>query len=127
MYKFRRATEEEISALEEKGVKIYSADCTDENFAIFLGRLITAFGEPHYTNDNYKDIHYWITAEDGQNKICLGICYVTSSVFVGVQNKICFAVYNGSDYMSVIDELITLVESSKPSNYECGEVMMIFR
>lgn len=79
----RKSTEEELSALENDG---FSKICSvydimkmdekliDEKFALFYGKLWTVFGEPDYTTDDYEDMYsYWITAEDGQNKLYLEV------------------------------------------------------
>lgn len=122
MYKFRKATEEEISALEGNGFSkicsVYGLDCTDEKFAFFFGKLITVFGEPYSTTDDYEDMYsYWITAEDGQNKIYLEVYHGASGASVGGQPV-------GADrkqeklYEEVANELIAFIESAEPSDYE---------
>ncbi|MDE6501387.1 MAG: hypothetical protein K2L10_04825 [Ruminococcus sp.] len=122
MYKFRKATEEELSALEMNGCSklcsVYDLDCTDEKFALFFGKLITLFGEPDYTTDDYENMYsYWITAEDGQSKIYLEVYHGASVASVGGKPM-------GTDreqekiYMKVAGELISFIESAEPSDYE---------
>lgn len=126
MYTFRKALYEEISVLKD-GCKMYGIDCTDENILIFFGKMRTVFGEPHYVNDDCKYMQYWITAVDGQNKIYFSVVHDSSDVSVGIQNTICFIIYNASGDTSFIDELIALVDSAEPSDFECKGVDATFQ
>lgn len=126
-YTFRNSTYEEISVLEENGCKMYGIDCTDENILIFFGKMRTVFGEPHYVTDDGKYMQYWITAEDGQNKIYFSVVHDSSGTPVDIQNTICFIIYNASGDTSFIDELITLIGSIEPSDYEWNGVNVTFR
>lgn len=113
MYTFRNSTRDEIYEQDETGCKMYGIDCTDEKFPVFYGKMRTVFGKPYYISDDYKDIQYWITADDGQNKIYLTICRDTA---VYLRNKVCFVIYNASGDTSVLDELIEFIESAEPSD-----------
>lgn len=92
---------------------MYGIDCTDENILFFFGKMRTVFGKPHYVSDDCKYMQYWITAEDGQNKIYFSVVHDSSGVSVGIQNTICFIIYNDSGDTSFIDEFITLVENTE--------------
>lgn len=126
MYKFRRASEDEISVLENKGFcKICSVydilkmdeTLVDEKFALFYGKLRTVFGEPDYTSDDYENMYsYWITAEDGQNKLYLEVYHGPSGASVGGKP---FDISKEQEkvYMNAAEQLIALIESANPSNY----------
>lgn len=122
MYTFRKSTEEELSALENKGFckicSVYNLKATDEKFALFFGKLITLFGEPYSTTDDYEDMYsYWITAENGQNKIYLEVYHGASGASVGGQ-PIDTDREQEKIYMKVAGELIAFIESVEPSDYE---------
>lgn len=121
MYKFRRATEDELSAFENIGFSklcsVYDLKGTDEKYALFYGKLRTVFGEPHYTSDDYECMYsYWITAEDGQNKIYLEVYHGPSGAAVGGKP---FDISKEQEeiYMSAANELIAFIESAEPSDY----------
>lgn len=122
MYTFRKATEEEMSCLEKNGCSklcsVYGLDCTDEKFALFFGKLITLFGEPYSTTDDYEDMYsYWVAAEDGQNKFYLEVYHGASGAAVGGKP---FGISREQEkiYTQAAGELIAFIESAEPSDYE---------
>lgn len=121
-YKFRKATNEEISELERSGFckfcSVYGSEATDEKFTLFFGKLITLFGEPYYTTDDYEEMYsYWIIAENGQDKIYFEVYHGASGAAVG-SKYIDKDSEQGKLYAKVANELIEFIESAKPSDYE---------
>ncbi len=122
MYKFRKATEEEMSALENKAVSklcsVYDLNCTDEKFALFFGRLRTVFGEPDYTSDDYENMYSYDIMAVGENgeSFYLEVYHGQSGASVGGK-PLYISKEKEEVYMKAASELITLIESAEPSDY----------
>lgn len=127
MYTFRKPTQKELSALENKGFSklcsVYDIMKMDEKlvnekFALFYGKLRTVFGEPDYTTDDYEDMYSYNVMAVGENgeSFYLEVYHGASGASVGgkpfdiskEQEKI---------YMKVAGELIAFIESAEPSDY----------
>lgn len=97
---------------------VYDLKATDEKFTLFFGKLITLFGEPCYTTADYEDMYsYWITAENGQDKIYFEVYHGASGASVGGM-PINSDREQGKLYQKIAGELIEFIESAEPSDYE---------
>lgn len=122
MYKFRRATEDELSALENIGFSklcsVYDLKGTDEKYALFYGKLRTVFGEPDYTSDDYESMYSYNVMAVGENgeSFYLEVCHGPSGAAVGGKP---FDISKEQEeiYMSAANELIAFIESAEPSDY----------
>ncbi|MBO5104749.1 MAG: hypothetical protein J6B74_06800 [Ruminococcus sp.] len=122
MYKFRRATEDELSALENIGFSklcsIYDLKGTDEKYALFYGKLRTVFGEPDYTSDDYESMYSYNVMAIGENgeSFYLEVYHGPSGAAVGGKP---FDISKEQEeiYMSAANELIAFIESAEPSDY----------
>lgn len=122
MYKFRRATEDELSALENIGFSklcsVYDLKGTDEKYALFYGKLRTVFGEPDYTSDDYESMYSYNVMAIGENgeSFYLEVYHGPSGAAVGGKP---FDISKEQEeiYMSAANELIAFIESAEPSDY----------
>lgn len=122
MYKFRRATEDELSALENIGFSklcsVYDLKGTDEKYALFYGKLRTVFGEPDYTSDDYESMYSYNVMAVGENgeSFYLEVYHGPSGAAVGGKP---FDISKEQEeiYMSAANELIAFIESAEPSDY----------
>lgn len=122
MYKFRKSTEEELSALENMGFSklcsVYDLKGTDEKYALFYGKLRTVFGEPDYTSDDYESMYNYNVMAVGENgeSFYLEVYHGPSGASVGGKP---FDISKEQEkvYMNAAGELIALIESAEPSDY----------
>lgn len=116
MYKFRKATDEEIWAVNVKKRKVHGVPCTEEEFPAVLSGLAKLFDRPYYVSEDLKVIQYWIVAEDEKKKVYITIAYDKTGNYPKVKDKLCFAVYDNKNHNALIDELIELIYDAGPSN-----------
>ncbi len=119
MYKFRKPTEEEISAMEnmwyDKCCRVYEQDSYIEKSALFYGKLRTVFGEPVITSHETMYSYDIVAIDENGNKFYFEIyddlCYAS----IGTPYDL------SSDCKQAISELIEFIESAEPSDYiwEC--------
>lgn len=122
MYKFRKSTEEELSALENMGFSklcsVYDLKGTDEKYALFYGKLRTVFGEPDYTSDDYESMYSYNVMAVGENgeSFYLEVYHGPSGASVGGKP---FDISKEQEkvYMNAAGELIAFIESANPSDY----------
>lgn len=122
MYKFRRATEDELSALENIGFSklcsVYDLKGTDEKYTLFYGKLRTVFDEPDYTSDDYESMYSYNVMAVGENgeSFYLEVYHGPSGASVGGKP---FDISKEQEkvYMNAAYELIAFIESANPSDY----------
>lgn len=122
MYKFRKSTEEELSAFENMGFSklcsVYDLKGTDEKYALFYGKLRTVFGEPDYTSDDYESMYSYNVMAVGENgeSFYLEVYHGPSGASVGGKP---FDISKEQEkvYMNAAGELIAFIESANPSDY----------
>lgn len=122
MYTFRKPTEKELSALENKGFSklcsVYDLKGTDEKYVLFYGKLRTVFGEPDYTSDDYESMYSYNVMAVGENgeSFYLEVYHGPSGASVGGKP---FDISKEQEkvYMNAASELIALIESAEPSDY----------
>lgn len=127
MYTFRKPTQKELSALENKGFSklcsVYDIMKMDEKlvnekFALFYEKLRTVFGEPDYTTDDYESMYSYNVMAVGENgeSFYLEVYYGPSGASVGGKP---FDISKEQEkvYMNATGELIAFIESANPSDY----------
>lgn len=115
MYKFRRATENERQQLSGGTHNIYRYGNSDEQFALFLGKAITVFGQPDWIDTDYENMYsYLIVAENEEDKLYLEIYHGPGGSSIGGKS--------GEDYKTASEELSQLILSVEPSDYEWSGV-----
>ena len=121
MYKFRLSTEEETAERLRKGSChiMAAAAGSEEAFARFYGQLRTVFGEPQENSDDYEAIYsYSVTAEDENgNRLLLEAYHGPSGAAIG--GPVVSADEAEKEiHRNAAMELIDLVSSAEPSDYE---------
>lgn len=115
MYKFRRATENERQQWSGGTHNIYRYGNSDEQFALFLGKAITVFGQPDFMDTDYENMYsYLIVAENEEDKLYLEIYHGPSGSAIGGKD--------GENYKTASEELAKLILSAEPSDYEWSGV-----
>lgn len=115
MYKFRRATENERQLWSGGTHSIYNYGNSDKQFALFLGKAITVFGQPDFMDTDYENMYsYLIVAENEEDKLYLEIYHGPSGSAIGGKD--------GENYKIASEELAKLILSAEPSDYEWSGV-----
>lgn len=126
MFRFRKATENErneISRLQYGGRWIYSdEDMSDENFALFFGKMKTLFGEPDEISESWESMYdYTIVAEDEKgNNFLFSVYHGAGGSSIATPTD-----YNNIDlapYKQAEKELLELIENTEPADYEWESV-----
>ena len=113
MFKFRKATEDErneISRLQYGGRWVYSdADMSDENFALFFGKMKALFGEPDEISESWESMYdYTIVAEDEkENNFLLSVYHGAGGSSIATPtdyNNIDLAPYKQAEKELLADE-----------------------
>ncbi len=112
MYKFRRATEAERREWRGGTHNIRGYGASEEDFALFLGKAMTVFGQPDEISNDWESMYsYLIIAEDEQgNEILLEVYHGPSGSAIGGKD--------GDDYKQASEELIQLILLAEPTDYE---------
>lgn len=112
MYKFRRATEEERKECRGGTHNIWGYGASEDQYALFLGKAMTVFGQPDDMSDDWESMYsYLIAAEDEQgNKIFLEVYHGPSGSAIGGRD--------GENYKQASEELVQLILSAEPTDYE---------
>lgn len=116
-YKFRKSTNEEVeNHLTTAEEWVYEAECP-EKYALFFGKLRTVFGADDSITDNVDYMYYYsVTAEDGTgNRLYLALTQCIQGVLISMPLFVGDLKY---EYIQAKKELIGLIESAEPSDYE---------
>lgn len=125
MYKFRLATKEEEKELWTSGYAgkhIYGAGASENNYALFLGRMITLFGKPDNLSEDWENMYnYDVIAEDEQgNRFLVEIYHGAGGPSVALpieRDNI-----DITPYEQASKELVELIMNTEPSDYEWESV-----
>lgn len=126
MFKFRKATKEEkskINCMTYGRRWVYSnADMSDENYALFFGKMKALFGEPDEISDDWESMYdYSIVAEDeNQNSFLLMVYHGAGGSSIAIPTE-----HNNIDltpYEQAEKELLEIIENTQPADYEWESV-----
>lgn len=95
---------------------LYSSN-SSEYHSLYVGQLMTLFGEADYTTDNNENLtSYVIGAEDKSgNVVYLEAYYGQSGPAIG-------GIYTDEKAKAAADELIELISGAKPTDYELKSI-----
>lgn len=115
MFRFRSAPEKDNEL--QGTYKIWGLENGgDEEFALFLGRAITIFGQPDWMEDDYEAMYgYCIEAEDENGeKLVLDLYHGPSGAAIGG--------FDTQAHKQAAEELAQMILSAEPTDYECESI-----
>lgn len=94
---------------------VYEEQSRAEYHGLFVGQVITLFGDKGTSEDNEALIDYTIAAENKEGDVIyLTLYYGPSGPAIGG--------YDGDNYMEAAKELEEIVRSTEPIDFECASV-----
>lgn len=94
---------------------VYEEQSRAEYHGLFVGQVITLFGDKGTSEDNEALLDYTIAAEDKEGDVIyLTLYYGPSGPAIGG--------YDGDNYMEAAKELEEIVRSTEPIDFECASV-----
>lgn len=94
---------------------VYEEQSRAEYHGLFVGQVITLFGDKGTSEDNEALLDYTIAAENKEGDVIyLTLYYGPSGPAIGG--------YNGDNYMEAAKELEKIVRSTEPIDFECESV-----
>lgn len=96
-------------------LNVYEDEALAEYHGLFIGQIVTLFGDKETTENNEELLDYTIAAEDKDGKVIyLTLYYGASGPAIGG--------FDGDEYMAAAKELEKLVRTTEPIDYECASV-----
>lgn len=96
-------------------LNVYEDEALAEYHGLFIGQIVTLFGDKETTENNEELLDYTIAAEDKNGKVIyLTLYYGASGPAIGG--------FDGDEYMAAAEELEKLVRTTEPIDYECASV-----
>ena len=110
MYKFKKANENNKMMGNGKLAGMYEYDDSPAH-SLFIGQVITCFGEPDYVTENNEDLCSWsvVASDEAGEEINLEIYYGPSGPAIGGPD--------GAKAKSAADELVKIIKEAKPSEF----------
>lgn len=114
-YTFYRASDDVDIAGSYLLLNVYEDEALAEYHGLFIGQIVTLFGDKETTENNEELLDYTIAAEDKDGKVIyLTLYYGASGPAIGG--------FDGDEYMEAAKELEKLVRTTEPIDYECASV-----
>lgn len=96
-------------------IGVYEDEALAEYHGLFIGQIVTLFGDKETSQNNEEMLDYTIAAEDKEGKVIyLTLYYGPSGPAIGG--------WDGDEYMKAATELEKLVRTTEPVDYECSSV-----
>lgn len=114
-YTFYRVNDDVDMAGSYLLLNVYEDEALAEYHGLFIGQIVTLFGDKETTENNEELLDYTIAAEDKNGKVIyLTLYYGASGPAIGG--------FDGDEYMAAAEELEKLVRTTEPIDYECASV-----
>ncbi len=110
MYKYEKTDWQKLPMRRSKLVGMNPAESAEKH-SLFIGKVITLFGQPEYWSENNEDMCSW--AVDGVNEageeICLEIYYGASGPAIGGDSE--------AESQKAAQELMELIKKTEPTDF----------
>jgi len=119
VHTFKRAERDKYTGFNALIRNVYYKDCIEKQ-SLFIGQVITLFGEPDYWTKSYENIFSCtVSAEDNEGNI------LYFEIYHGPSGSAIGGRVGGEEkelYKKVADELAELIMSAKPTDYEWDSI-----